>query len=56
MYTCILQSSKIFVCWYNQPMRSLIFMLGYACMLVLSKMVECLYMSIAESHDICINV
>jgi hypothetical protein len=52
MHTCILWSSGIFVCLYNYAMRSLIFMLRDACMLVLPKVVECLYTSIVKSLDI----
>jgi len=52
IFKYILLSSGIFVCLYNQAMRSLIFMLKDTCMLVFLKVVECLYTSIAESLDI----
>jgi hypothetical protein len=50
MYTCIYQSSGIVVCLYNQAMRSLIFMLRDTSMLVFPKVVESLYMHIAEYY------
>jgi hypothetical protein len=51
--TCILLSSGIFVCLYNQAMRSLIFMLTDASMHVFLEVMEYLYMRIAEY---CVNV
>jgi hypothetical protein len=50
LYTCILQSSGIFVCLYNHAMSSHIFMLRYACMLVFPEVVKYLYMHIAEHY------
>jgi hypothetical protein len=50
LYICSLKSSGIVVCLYNQAMRSLIFMLRDACMLVFPKVVEYLYMCMAEYY------
>jgi hypothetical protein len=53
VYNCIIQRCGIFVCLYNQTMRSLIFMLRCVNMLVFPKVVEYLYMRIAKY---CVNV